>query len=120
MSYDENDAAWDSFAERFARENYPEHRAEAIEEFTHERLRSFYVDHPNVMSPAVMAPQEGKALHTLQHSSAAVVFFASAVELLLKFCRRIRINRPARACRFRVDCRPERGHRAEKWPACTR
>jgi len=36
------------------------------------------------MSPAVMALQEGKALYELRHHAAAVVFFASAVELLLK------------------------------------
>src|SRR5436189_3774333 len=84
MSYTEEDAARDAFYEQISQELYPEHKAQAIEEFTAERLCSFYVKHSKVMQPAVDALQEGKALHGEGHHAAAVVFFASAVELLLK------------------------------------
>ncbi len=84
MSYDESDAARDEFFEQISRELYPDHKIQAIEEFTAERLRSFYVMHPDVMRPAVDSLQEGKALHTLGKHSAALVFFVSAIELLLK------------------------------------
>ena len=84
MSYTEEDAARDAFYEEISQELYPEHREQAIEEFTGERLRSFYIQHPDVMRPAVDALREGKTLYEAEHHSAAVVFFASAIELLLK------------------------------------
>jgi hypothetical protein len=55
MSYDEQDAAMDEFYEQISRELYPDHKQQAIQEFTAERLRSFYVQSPNVMRPAVEA-----------------------------------------------------------------
>ena len=84
MSYDENDAAKDDFYEQISRELYPDHKQQAIEEFTAERLRSFYIKHPNVMRPAVDAIQEAKALLSVNRYSPALVFSASAFELLLK------------------------------------
>ena len=84
MSYTEDDAARDAFYEEISQELYPEHKEQAIEEFTRERLRSFYIQHPDVMRPAVDALREGMALYEAEHHSAAVVFFASAIELLLK------------------------------------
>lgn len=84
MSYDEHDAQVDAFYEQLAHELYSAQQEQAIEEFTAERLRSFYVTHPAVMRPAVDALQEGKALLAGQRHSAALVFFVSAVELLLK------------------------------------
>ena len=84
MSYDEYDAARDDFYEQISRELYPEHKQQAIEEFTAERLRSFYIQHPNVMRPAVEAVQEAKALLAAGRYSPALVFSASAFELLLK------------------------------------
>lgn len=80
MSYDEHDAAMDALYDEIREELYPE----AIDEFTAERLRSFYVKHPDLMRPAVDALQEGKVLREMKHYSAAVVFFVSAIELLLK------------------------------------
>ena len=47
MSYDPSDAARDDFFESIAQELYPEHKAQAISEFTAERRRSFYVANPN-------------------------------------------------------------------------
>lgn len=84
MSYDEQDAARDEFYDQISRELYPDHKQQAIEEFTAERLRSFYVKYPNVMQPAVDAIQEAKALLAASRHSPALVFSASAFELLLK------------------------------------
>ncbi|GLI36911.1 hypothetical protein KI811_14830 [Geobacter hydrogenophilus] len=84
MSYDERDAAFDEMYEQIGRELYPDHKVQAINEFTAERLRSFYISNPRVMRPAVDALQEGKLLFNSSHHSAAVVFFVTAIELLLK------------------------------------
>ncbi|OAI04948.1 hypothetical protein A1353_12245 [Methylomonas methanica] len=84
MSYDESDAARDQMYEEIARELYPDHKAQAITEFTSERLQSFYVANPLVMRSAVDAIQEGRRLQANDHHSAALVFFVTAIELLLK------------------------------------
>lgn len=84
MSYDPTDDARDEMYDQIGRELYPEHKAQAIGEFTAERLRSFYVANPRVMRPAVDAIQEGKRLVLGGHNSAAVVFFVTAIEILLK------------------------------------
>lgn len=84
MSHDEIDDARDEFYEQISRELYPDHKQQAIEEFTAERLRSFYIKQPNVMRPAVEAIQEAKALLAASRYSPALVFSASAFELLLK------------------------------------
>lgn len=76
MSYDEHDAATDEFYEQI--------RQQVIEEFTVERLQSFYHKQPDVMRPAVNAIQEAKALLAAQRFAPALVFSASAFELLLK------------------------------------
>jgi hypothetical protein len=84
MSYDQHDASMDMLYEQIGLELYPSHKAQAISEFTADRLRSYYVEHPDVMRPAVDALQEGKRLNEAKHYAAAVVFFVSAIELLLK------------------------------------
>ncbi|MDR3453465.1 MAG: hypothetical protein P4L96_11795 [Rhodoferax sp.] len=84
MSYDERDAAMDEFYERIGSELYPEHKQQAIEEFTAEKLRSFYIQHPDVMRPAVDAVQETRALLVAKRYAPALVFAASSAELLLK------------------------------------
>lgn len=105
MSYDESDAARDEFIEEIGRELYPDHKIQAIEEFTADRLRSFYVAHPDVMRPAVDSLQEGKALRALGKHSAALVFFVTAIELLLKATllkhRGVRPGAPRRSGRCR-------------------
>jgi hypothetical protein len=80
MSYDEHDASLDSMYEQLGRELYQEH----IEEFTAEMLRSYYVANPTVMLPARDALEEGVRLKEGGHHAAALVFFATTVELLLK------------------------------------
>lgn len=84
MSYDEQDAAFEEMYEQISQELYPDHKAQAISEFTTERLRSFYVSNPRVMRPAVDALKEGKLLYETNRYSAAVVFFVTAIELFLK------------------------------------
>lgn len=84
MSYDEQDAAMEEMYEQIGRELYPDHKAQAIIEFTAERLQSFYTANPRVMRPAVDALQEGIQLKDGKHYAAAVVFFVTAIELLLK------------------------------------
>ena len=84
MSYDETDAAWDELYERMSQELYPEHKEQAIEEFTEERLQSYYLQNPMIMRPAIDAIQEGQALQKNEHHSAAQVFFVTSIELLLK------------------------------------
>jgi hypothetical protein len=61
-----------------------DHKARAIAEFTTERLQSYYDTHSWVMRPAVESLQEGKRLQTNGHGGAAVVYFVTAIELLLK------------------------------------
>ncbi|MCO5096680.1 MAG: hypothetical protein M9884_04315 [Rhodocyclaceae bacterium] len=84
MSYDEHDAALEEMYDRIGQELYPEHKAQAIEEFTAERLRSFYLKHPEVMRPALTAFKEAKALRESNHFSAALVFYVTSIELFLK------------------------------------
>ncbi|TAM18740.1 MAG: hypothetical protein EPN65_05810 [Pandoraea sp.] len=84
MSYDERDAAMDEMYERIGDELYPEHRMQAIGEFTADRLSSYYLANPMVMRPAVDALQEAKSLKANGHHSAAVVFCTTTIELLLK------------------------------------
>lgn len=81
---DEHDAARDEMYDKLSEEFYPEHKIQAIGEFTAERLRHYYVDHPRVMCPALDALEEGQCLLKAQHHEAALIFFVSAIEMLLK------------------------------------
>lgn len=76
MSYDESDAARDEF--------YEEVHREAIKDFTSERLQSYYDKYPDVMRPAVLAITEARWQQKQSHFEAAIVFFASAMEMLFK------------------------------------
>ena len=84
MTYDQHDEARDEMYYQIGRELYPDHKAQAIEEFTAERLRSFYIANSTVMRPAVDSLQQGRKLQESGHHAAAVVFFVTAIELLLK------------------------------------
>lgn len=77
MSYDENDAARDAFYDQISNE--------AIDEFTADRLKSYYDDHFTTMQPALRTLHEATRLLKNDHPSAAMVFAAAAVELLLKY-----------------------------------
>ena len=49
----ERDAAWDQMWEQMSAELYPEHKEQAIEEFTSERLQSFYLRKPDILIPGI-------------------------------------------------------------------
>lgn len=80
MSYDESDARRDEFIEQLSRELYEQH----IEQFSSERLKSYYTLHPDVVKPAMDALQEGRWQLENGHYTASLIFFVSALELLLK------------------------------------
>jgi len=86
MSYDYHDAAMDEAYERLSEELYPEHKAQAILEFTYERLRSYYLQHKDLLVPAVRTYRLAESLLQAKQSAAALAFSASAVELFLKAC----------------------------------
>lgn len=80
----EQEYEMEEFYDRIREELYPDHKQQAIEEFTADRLHSFYLQNPMVMRPAVDAIQESKILLAAERNSPALVFSASAYELLLK------------------------------------
>ena len=86
MSYDLHDAAMDAAYDHWSEELYPEHRDQAIAEFRRKRLRSYYLDHKDLLVPAARNFRSAEALSRAGHSAAAIVFAASAVELFLKAC----------------------------------
>ncbi len=74
----------DEAYEAMSRELYPDHRAQAIEEFTSERLQSYYLKNPDVAANAVTSFKEAKTLLEHGHPSACVVFAVTSVEQFLK------------------------------------
>lgn len=84
MSYTPEDAARDQFFDELEKELYPSHKEQAIEEFTSERLQSFYIKNPDVAVNAVRSYTEAKALLEHGHPSASFVFTVSAIEQFLK------------------------------------
>jgi len=84
MTYDSQEAAWDQAYERLSEELYPEHREQAIVEYTDERLRSYYLAHPSILVPAMANYRHAKSLLASGFHPAALVFAASATELFLK------------------------------------
>ena len=71
MSYTPEDAAWDDAYESMSQELYPEHKEQAIAEFTHERLRSYYIAHPEILIPAIQTFKESKAAELCPPSNRA-------------------------------------------------
>ncbi|MGS0753659.1 hypothetical protein ACVBEH_02170 [Roseateles sp. GG27B] len=86
MSYDYHDAAMDEAYERLSEELYPGHKAQAIVEFTYERLRSYYVQHKELLVPAARTYETAESLLAANQPAAAFIFAASAIELFLKAC----------------------------------
>jgi HEPN domain-containing protein len=84
MSYTLEDAMRDEAYEAMSRELYPDHRAQAIEEFTSERLQSYYLQNPDVAVKGALSFKEAKALLKNGHASACIVFAVAAVEQFLK------------------------------------
>ena len=69
MSYDYHDAAMDEAYERLSEELYPSHKAQAIVEFTRERLRSYYLEHSDLLLPAGRTYKLAKALLAANQSA---------------------------------------------------
>jgi len=69
--------------EQYEAELYEEHRKEALEEFTAERLHSFYLAHPDVARAALTALGDARTLER-HHCGAALVFAMVAIELGIK------------------------------------
>lgn len=83
MSYTEEDARWDEFWDQMSKEVYPEHKEQAIEEFTTARLQSYYLKNPDILAPGIRMYLEAIELQE-NHPSASYVFATSAIELFLK------------------------------------
>jgi len=62
---------------------YAEHKEQAIEEFTYERLQSYYLAHPSLSEPPLRALNQARQL-LQKHPSAAYIFAAIAIEVGLK------------------------------------
>lgn len=58
MSYDENDAAMDAFYDEMREQLYPE----IINDFTSERLQSYFLSYPEAAKPAYLALEESLRL----------------------------------------------------------
>lgn len=84
MSYTLEDAMRDEAYEAMSRELYPDHRDQAIEEFTSERLQSYYLKNPDVAVNAVDSYKEAQSLLEHRHYSACVVFAVTSIEQFLK------------------------------------
>ena len=95
MSVDESDAAHDEYmnnlynlfgpdwALEHHEELYKQHSEEAIREFTAERLKSYYIAHPSLATPALDALRYAGSL-LAPHPKAALVFAVTANELAVK------------------------------------
>lgn len=83
MSYTEEDAMWDAAWESMSKELYPQHKEQAIAEFTEELLQSFYLKNPRIVLLGYGKYQEANEM-IATHPSASYVFSVCAVELFLK------------------------------------
>jgi hypothetical protein len=79
MSMTEDEYAYDEYMSQL----YEEHKAEAIEEFTGERLQSYYSDNRLLAEPASCMLNEAQALIDV-NPTAGFIFAAIAMEVGLK------------------------------------
>jgi len=83
MSYDEHDAAMDDFYDQMSKELYPEHKEQAIDEFIEERMRSYFLKHPEIINAPMECFFHGEECAKFS-PSCAVVMYTTANELYLK------------------------------------
>jgi hypothetical protein len=83
MSYDEWDDRYDQWISELSDELYPEHREQAISDFTTECFQRFYLAHPRISESPTRLLTEARGLLP-EHPSAALVFAAAAMEVALK------------------------------------
>ncbi|MDZ7642019.1 MAG: hypothetical protein U5J62_08370 [Desulfurivibrio sp.] len=81
--YDDDGYKWEEALDQISKDLYPGHKEQAIEEFTTERLQSFYLKHPNILTSGIQMYIEAQELQE-NHPSASYVFATSAIELFLK------------------------------------
>lgn len=73
----------EAMEEQWFEDLYAEYKEAAIEEFTSERLQSFYIDNPEIIQAPCQVLAEGKSL-LAKHPRAAFIFAAIAIEVGLK------------------------------------
>ncbi|RWO94198.1 MAG: hypothetical protein EOQ98_31860 [Mesorhizobium sp.] len=83
MSYDWLDAERDRAYEELVEEIISDNKHLIISEFALERLRSFYLEHPDLSEPATSVLAEAKALLPVS-PSAALVFAFVCIEITLR------------------------------------
>lgn len=83
MSDYDHVADLDDFFERVGEELYPDHEAQAIQDFTADLLKSVYGEQPDVMVPAVRAYREAQTLQTLDNHASAVIFAVAGSTICL-------------------------------------
>ncbi len=81
--YDEDPHEHDYACDAYMGDLYAEHAKEAIEEFTDERLQSYYLDNKLLAKPALDVLAEARNLITL-NATASFIFAAIAMEVGLK------------------------------------
>ena len=73
----------EAMEEQWLEDLYAEYKGMTIEEFTDERLQSFYLDNPKIIQAPSQALDEGKLL-LANHLRAAFIFAAIVIEVSLK------------------------------------
>lgn len=78
------DEAWQEAAyERMVEEILDDHQDEIVGQFVSARMASYYVEHPNLLSPAVAALEEARRLKGVS-PSACLVFAQATIEIALR------------------------------------
>jgi hypothetical protein len=85
MSYDESDAQRDAAYDEMYDAIYEEVRTDTIQQFSADRLKSYYAANPHLMRRAWNRLKEGMKLVANGHFEAATIFFASSMELFFRF-----------------------------------
>src|SRR5271163_4147835 len=84
LHYDEVGKEWArDHAEELAKEFFEDNYKDAVNQFTSERLQSYYLKHPELASAAINALQYAQLLRPSFHR-AALVFAATSMELTVK------------------------------------
>ena len=83
MSMTPDEWAWEEAMDRLSEELYPAHKEQAIDEFTNDRLQSFYLTHREILQPGIARIRQAGEL-AKSHPSASYVFSTTAIELFLK------------------------------------
>lgn len=83
MSYNQQDADADALFDQISEEVYPEHKAQAIEEFIKERMQSYFLKHPEILQrPDDCFHHAGQLKE--KSPRCALVMYATTTELFLK------------------------------------